>query len=108
VGGRDSGLIGGCEGERRTAMATTEAQRKWRGKNHLVKRQLNVMTRGLVHGYLEEIAAAHGLRGKGEAVAFATFATRLMMQQAEHDPAARQRLDDLRAAYHRDRELYQG
>lgn len=30
-------------------MATTESQRRWRGKNHLVKRQLNVMARGLIH-----------------------------------------------------------
>ncbi|MBB4265332.1 hypothetical protein [Roseospira visakhapatnamensis] len=89
-------------------MATTEAQRKWRGKNHLVKRQLNVMAQGLVHGYLDEIAAAHDLRGKGDAVAFAAFATRLMMQQAEHDATVAGKLADLRAAYHRDRELYQG
>jgi len=89
-------------------MANTEAQRKWRGKNHLVKRQLNVMAQGLVHGYLDEIAAAHDLRGKGEAVAFAAFVTRLMMQQADYDPAAARRLQDLRDAYRRDRELYQG
>jgi len=89
-------------------MATTASQRRWRSKNHMVKRQLNVMARGLVHEYLDEIAAAHDLRGKGESVAFAAFAVRLLMQHAEHDPAAAQRLADLRASYHRDRELYQG
>lgn len=89
-------------------MATSSSQRRWRSKNHLVKRQLNVMARGLVHEYLEEIAAAHGLRGKGEAVAFSAFAVRLMMQHAGHDPAAAQRLADLRDSYHRDRDLYQG
>jgi hypothetical protein len=89
-------------------MATSASQRRWRSRNHLVKRQLNVMVRGLVHDYLDEIAAAHGLRGKGEAVAFAAFAVRLMMQHAAHDPAAAQRLADLCDSYHRDRELYQG
>ncbi|KAA5607301.1 hypothetical protein F1188_00580 [Roseospira marina] len=89
-------------------MATRTSQRRWRSKNHLVKRQLNVMARDLVHEYLDEIASAHELRGKGEAVAFAAFAVRLLMQHAEHDPAAAQRLTDLRESYHRDRELYQG
>ncbi|MQX38044.1 hypothetical protein [Roseospira navarrensis] len=89
-------------------MATPQSQRRWRSKNHLVKRQLNVMARGLVHEYLEDIAAAHGLRGKGEAVAFAAFTVRLLMQHADHDPAAAQRLADLRDSYHRDRDLYQG
>ncbi|WP_299443653.1 hypothetical protein [uncultured Rhodospira sp.] len=89
-------------------MASTESQRRWRGKNHLVKRQLNVMARGLVHDYLDEIAAATDLRGKGEAVAFAAFAVRLLMQQAAYDPAAAQRLADLCETYRRDRDLYQG
>ncbi|MBB4284719.1 hypothetical protein [Roseospira goensis] len=89
-------------------MATRESQRRWRGKNHLVKRQLNVMARGLIHGYLEEIAAAHDLRGKGEAVAFSAFALRVLMQQADYDPAAADRLAALRESYHRDRDLYQG
>jgi len=89
-------------------MATTRSQRRWRAKNHLVKRQLNVMARGLVHDYLDEIACAHGLRGKGEAVAFSAFAVRMLMQQTDHDPAAAQRLADMSAVYHRDRDLYQG
>ena len=89
-------------------MATTRSQHRWRAKNHLVKRQLNVMARGLIHDYLDEIAAANSLRGKGEAVAFSAFALRLVMQQAEHDPEVAGRLADLRATYHRDRDLYQG
>jgi hypothetical protein len=89
-------------------MATTESQRRWRGKNHLVKRQLNVMARGLIHEYLDEIAATGDLRGKGEAVTFSAFAVRLLMQQAEYDPDAARRLADLRETYHRDRDLYQG
>ncbi len=89
-------------------MASPRSQRRWRAKNHLVKRQLNVMARGLIHDYLTEIARAHALRGKGEAVAFSAFAVRLVMQQAEHDPEMARRLADIGDSYHRDRDLYQG
>lgn len=88
-------------------MATAQSQRRWRRKSHLVKRQLNVMARGLVHGYLEEIATAQDLRGKGEAVAFSAYVVRVLMQQAEYDPVIAERLATLRESYHRDRELYQ-
>ena len=54
-------------------MATRVAQYKWRQKNRLVKSQLNVMVRRLVHRDLEELANAAALRGKGEAVSLASF-----------------------------------
>ncbi len=68
-------------------MVTTASQRKWRDKHRYVKTQLNVMARKLVHRYLTEITVAYGLRGKGEAVTFAVFITRALMQRAEFDPA---------------------
>jgi hypothetical protein len=46
------------------------------------------------------------LRGKGEAVAFACFVTRALMQRAEHNAEAAQMLDDFALGYHRDRELH--
>lgn len=87
-------------------MATTHAQRKWRDKNRFVKHQLNVMARRLVHDYLAEIAARFSLRGKGEAVTFASFLARALMQRADHDEAVRQMLVDYAASYHRDRDIY--
>ena len=88
-------------------MATAHAQRRWRDKNRLVKTQLNVMARRLVHQDLAEIAARYGLRGKGEAVGFASFVAKGLMQYAEHNAEARRLLDLFRAAYERDRDLYQ-
>lgn len=87
-------------------MATARAQRKWRHRNHLVKCQLNVMTRRLVHGYLNQIAARFALRGKGEAVTFSAYLARAMMQRAEYGAEVRRMLDGLGTTYHRDRELY--
>ena len=87
-------------------MATAAAQRKWRYKHRYVKHQLNVMARRLVHGYLDEIAGRFGLRGKGEAVTFASFVTKAMMQRAEYDAGARRMLDDYAVTYHRDRDIY--
>jgi len=88
-------------------MATTEGQRRWRNKNRFVKSQLNVMTRRLVHDDLLEIAGHYGLRGKGEAVGFASFIAKGLAQYAEHDPEARRLADLFRDAYRRDRDLYQ-
>ncbi|MCW5771971.1 MAG: hypothetical protein KIT16_10075 [Rhodospirillaceae bacterium] len=87
-------------------MATPSAQRKWREKNRFVKSQLNVMVRRLVHRDLEELANASALRGKGEAVSFASFVAKGLQQYAEHDPEARRLLGLFHNAYSRDRDLY--
>lgn len=87
-------------------MATTEAQRKWRNKNQLVKTQLNVMARRLVHADLDEIAAEYGLRGKGEAVGFATFLAKGLMQYSAHNAEAKRLLGLFANAFERDRDLY--
>ncbi|MEO5374920.1 MAG: hypothetical protein H7840_11665 [Alphaproteobacteria bacterium] len=87
-------------------MATTESQRRWRNKNHLVKRQLNVMAQKLIHDYLDEIAATFTLRGKGEAATFASFVTKSLLQQAEYNPEASRLLAVFAETYHRDRDLY--
>ncbi len=87
-------------------MATAEAQKKWRNKNRLVKKQLNVMARAGIHFILEDIAMSFRLRGKGEAVTFACFVTRALTQRADYDAESARMLDDFTAAYHRDREIY--
>ncbi len=87
-------------------MATRQAQKKWRDKHRFVKRQLNVMARKLVHEYLDDIAATFGLRGKGEAVTFACFVTRALMQRADFDAEAARTLDTFAEVYHRDRDVY--
>lgn len=87
-------------------MATNDAQRKWRDKHRFVKTQLNVTTRKLVHGYLDEIATEFGLRGKAEAVAFAAFATKALMQRATYDKETAELLDVFRSTYHADRDIY--
>jgi len=87
-------------------MATARAQRKWRDRNRFVKRQLNVMARKAVHDDLDGLAGSFQLRGKGEAVTFAAFVTRALVQRAEFSDEARQILDDAASAYHRDRDLY--
>ena len=87
-------------------MATALAQRKWRARNKWVKRQLNVMARQSVHDDLDGLAQRFELRGKGEAVTFAAFLARALMQRAEFSDDAQRILDDTAAAYHRDRDLY--
>ncbi|MFO0989454.1 MAG: hypothetical protein U1F37_19190 [Alphaproteobacteria bacterium] len=87
-------------------MATPEAQQKWRAKNRFVKSQLNVMVRKLVHRDLEELAQDAALRGKGEAVSFASFVAKGLQQYAEHDGEAKRLLALFRMAYARDRDLY--
>ena len=87
-------------------MTTARAQRKWRGKNRFVKTQLNVMARRLVHDYLDEIAAEFELRGKGEAVTFACFVTKALMQRAEFDLAATDMLETFKTTYIQDRDVY--
>jgi len=88
-------------------MATAKNQKKWRRKNHLVKSQLNVVARRSIHEELEGFAESFRLRGKGEAVTFATFVARALMQRADYNTEAARMLDDFTAAYHRDRDLYQ-
>lgn len=87
-------------------MATAGSQKRWRSKHRFVKTQLNVMARTLVHRYLSEIAAARGLRGKGEAVTFAVFVTKALMQRAEFDPVAAEMLDLFADTYRSDRDVY--
>jgi len=87
-------------------MATATTQNKWRRKNRLVKSQLNVMARKLTHEELDDFAGAFGLRGKGEAVTFAAFVTKALIQCADFDAKAARMLDDFTDAYHRDRDIY--
>jgi len=87
-------------------MATAQAQTKWRRKNHVLKRQLNVMARKLVHEYLEEIAEIYDLEGKGEAVTFSSFVTKALMQQAEFNEEAARLLEIFGESYRRDRDIY--
>ena len=87
-------------------MATASAQNRWRSKNRLVKSQLNVMARRLVHDDLVEIAGRYRLRGKGEAVGFSSFITKVLMQYADHNTVARRLLELFRDAYQRDRDIY--
>lgn len=87
-------------------MASAESQKRWRQKNKLVKRQLNVMARRIIHDDLEDMANAFHLKGKGEAVTFATFITKALLQQADYKKDTAQMLKMLEEAYHRDREIY--
>ena len=87
-------------------MATAQSQRRWRAKNRFHKTQLNVMVPRLVHEDLAEIATDNDLRGKGEAVSFASFVAKGLSQYADHDPHAAQLLDIFRNSYGRDRDLY--
>lgn len=87
-------------------MATAKSQRRWRDKNRYVKTQLNVMARRLVHDDLDEIARRYELRGKGEAVGFASFVTKGIIQYAEHNEEARRLMELFAEAFMRDRDLY--
>lgn len=87
-------------------MATQAAQQRWRQKNRLVKSQLNVMVRKLVHDDLAEIGEAKSLRGKAEAVSFCSFVTKGLAQYAQHDREAARLLRLFELAFMRDREIY--
>jgi hypothetical protein len=87
-------------------MATAHSQRRWRNKNRYVKTQLDVMARRLVHDDLDEIARRYDLRGKGEAVGFASFVTKGIIQYAEHNDEARRLMELFAEAFMRDRDLY--
>ena len=87
-------------------MADAPAQHRWRKKYRFVKRQLNVMARSHTHAALDSFASTFRLRGKGEAVAFACFVTRALIQRAEYSAEAAQMLEDFTTGYHRDRDLH--
>ena len=87
-------------------MATTQSQNRWRSRNRYSKKQLNVMARLETHTALDDIAHVHGLRGKAEAVTFACFVLRWLMQRADHSPQTAEMLAALRDSYHADREIY--
>jgi DNA-binding ferritin-like protein len=87
-------------------MATARAQKKWRDKHRLVKKQLNVMARKATHDYLIDIAERFALRGKGEAVTFACFVTQALIQRADYNTEAARMIDALKETYHRDRDIY--
>jgi hypothetical protein len=87
-------------------MADAASQKKWRDKNLLVKRQLNIMARKQIHDAFAEMAESFGLRGKGEAVTFACFVARALIQRADYDLDAARMLDDFAAGYHRDRDIH--
>ncbi len=87
-------------------MSTTQSQNRWRAKNKMVKRQLNVMARKFVHDTLEAIAGTHGFRGKAEALTFSVFVTMALEQHAEINGEAKRLLEIYREAYARDRDLY--
>jgi hypothetical protein len=87
-------------------MADSGQQQRWRRKVHLIKRQLNVMARAQTHEALDHLAAAFALAGKAEAVAFACFVTRTLMQRAEYDPAAARMLADAVEGYRHQRHFH--
>ncbi len=87
-------------------MATAQAQKKWRDKHRLVKKQLNVMARKATHDYLTDIARRFALRGKGEAVTFACFVTQALIQRADYNTEAARMIDAMKETYHRDRDIY--
>lgn len=87
-------------------MTSAKSQKKWRDKHRFVKTQLCVMARRLVHDYLDEIARAYRLRGKGEAVTFSAFVTKAMIQRAEFDPTSAELLRVFAETYHADRDVY--
>jgi len=87
-------------------MASAKSQKKWRDKHRLVKSQLNVMARKHVHDELQNLADSYHLRGKAEAVTFASFVARALIQRAEFNSEAARMLDDFATAYHRDRDVY--
>jgi len=87
-------------------MADTSQQQRWRQKVHIVKRQLNVMARSQTHDALERLAAAFALGGKAEAVAFACFVARALMQRAEYDPSTARLLADIVEGYRQQRRFH--
>jgi hypothetical protein len=87
-------------------MATTESQNRWRSRNRYSKKQLNVMARLETHAALEDIAHTYDLRGKAEAVTFACFVTRWLMQQQGANHEAERLLALLSDVYHQEREVH--
>ena len=87
-------------------MATAKHQRQWRNNNKSTKSQLNIMARRVTHDDLNYLANHMKLRGKGEAVAFACYVTKCLIQFAEQDMYARQLVGTINDSYGRNRDLY--
>lgn len=87
-------------------MATAKAQRRWRERKRYVKTQLNVMAGRLVHNDLAEIAKSISVREKGEAVGFASYIAKGLIQYSTHNLEAKRLLEMFNASYERDRDLY--
>jgi hypothetical protein len=60
----------------------------------------------LVHNDLAEIVAGISLREKGEAVGFASFITKGLIQFSEHNAEVRRLLEIFAESYECDSELY--
>jgi hypothetical protein len=87
-------------------VAAPDVQGRWRQKHRFIKSQLNIMARRQTHESLARLALDFDLRGKGEAVAFACFVTRALIQRADYDPDAARMLEDVVAGYRRDRDWH--
>ncbi|MGB0694054.1 MAG: hypothetical protein ACPGOY_00290 [Rhodospirillaceae bacterium] len=86
-------------------MATNRSQARWRAKNKMVKRQLNVMARKFVHEILEDVSEAQALKGKAEAVTYCAFITLALQQHAANNPEAAKLLQLYGEAYRSDRDI---
>ncbi|MGY9016187.1 MAG: hypothetical protein ACKVG9_13100 [Rhodospirillales bacterium] len=64
------------------------------------------MAKNATHESLESFAKSFKLRGKGEAVTFACFVTRALIQRADYNDDTAQMLDDLADIYLRDRDIH--
>lgn len=87
-------------------MATAKAQRRWQERKRYVKSQLNVMAGRLVHNDLAEIAKSISVREKGDAVGFASYIVKGLIQYSTHNLEAKRLLEIFVASYERDRDLY--
>ena len=87
-------------------MVEARSQKRWREKYRFVKSQLNVMAQKQTHLALHNFAHDFELKGKGEAVAFACFVTRALIQRAQYDDTASQMLEDFLESYHRSRDMH--
>ena len=66
-------------------MTAAKVQRRWPAKYKYSKSQLIVVASRLMHKDLAEVAQTTIFRGKGEAVGFASFVTKGLIQTAEHN-----------------------
>ena len=68
-------------------MASVQAQQKWRHKNKFVKRQLNIMARKIFMN-ISKKSRIRTILKEGEAVAFAVFVTKALIQQGDFNDEA--------------------